>query len=138
MHMQGTPATMQKAPFYDNIGKEIGEFLSSRIDTCLKAGIDRNRLLVDPGIGFGKTRAHNHTLMSQLPRFSALGVPLLIGVSRKAFVRALVQIDSEEILDEMSALLALLAVEQGAKVVRVHNAGLTRGFFKNRSGLVQP
>ena len=137
MHMQGTPATMQKAPYYDNIGREIGEFLSSRIDTCLKAGIDRNRLLVDPGIGFGKTRAHNHTLMSQLPRFSALGVPLLIGVSRKAFVRALVQIDSEEILDEMSALLALLAVEQGAKVVRVHNAGLTRGFFENRSVLEQ-
>ena len=75
--------------------------------------------------------------MSQLRRFSELGVPLLIGVSRKAFVRALVQIDSEEILDEMSALLALLAVDQGAKFVRVHNARLTRDLLENHSVLEQ-
>jgi dihydropteroate synthase len=128
---------MQKAPRYDNLAREITEFLRSRIDACVNAGIDRKHLLVDPGFGFGKTRKHNHTLMSQLWRFSELGVPLLIGVSRKAFVRALVQIDSEEILDEMSALLALLAVDQGAKFVRVHNARLTRDLLENHSVLEQ-
>ena len=137
MHMQGTPATMQKAPRYDNLAREITEFLRSRIDACVNAGIDRNHLLVDPGFGFGKTRKHNHILMSQLWRFSEMGVPLLIGVSRKAFVRALVQINSEEILDEMSALLALLAVDQGAKFVRVHNARLTRDLLENHSVLEQ-
>ncbi|MBT5819395.1 MAG: dihydropteroate synthase [Proteobacteria bacterium] len=137
MHMQGTPATMQKAPRYDNLAREVTEFLRSRIDACVNAGIDRSHLLVDPGFGFGKTRKHNHTLMGQLRRFSELGVPLLIGVSRKAFVRALVQIDSEEILDEMSALLALLAVDQGAKFVRVHNARLTRDLLETHSVLEQ-
>jgi len=137
MHMQGTPATMQKAPRYDDIEKEIAEFLASRINACLEAGIDRRLLLVDPGFGFGKTREHNHILMSRLSRFAKLGVPLLIGVSRKAFVRALTQIGSPERLDEISALLALLAVEQGANVVRVHNARITCSVLDSRSGLEQ-
>ncbi|HCK76523.1 MAG TPA: dihydropteroate synthase [Gammaproteobacteria bacterium] len=135
MHMQGTPATMQKAPHYSDIGREIAEFLISRIDACLDAGIDKANLLIDPGFGFGKTRYHNHILMGGLSRFSELGVPLLIGVSRKAFVRALTQFDSLEALDQISALLALLAVEQGAKVVRVHNARVTRSILGKCSGL---
>jgi len=135
MHMQGTPATMQNAPRYDDVGAEIEQFLKTRVEVCLDAGIDRTRLVVDPGFGFGKTKEHNHTLVSELPRFAKLGVPLLVGVSRKAFVRALTQVDSGEILDELSALLAVLAVEQGAKLVRVHNVRTTRRLMDARRTL---
>jgi len=135
MHMQGTPATMQNAPRYDDVGAEIEQFLKTRIEACLDAGIDRTRLVVDPGFGFGKTREHNHALMGELPRFAKLGVPLLIGVSRKAFVRALTQVDSGEILDELSAVLAVLAVERGAKLVRVHNVRTTRRLMDARRTL---
>ncbi|MDP6398455.1 MAG: dihydropteroate synthase [Arenicellales bacterium] len=135
MHMQGTPASMQKTPRYDDVGAEIEQFLKARIEVCLDAGIDRARLVVDPGFGFGKTREHNHALMGELARFANLGASLLIGVSRKAFVRALVQVDSGEILDQLSALLAVLAVEQGAKLVRVHNVPATRRLMDARRRL---
>ena len=135
MHMQGTPATMQNAPRYDDVGAEVEQFLKARIEVCLDAGIDRARLDVDPGFGFGKTKEHNHALISELPRFAKLGVPLLVGVSRKAFVRALTKVDSGEILDELSALLAVLAVERGAKLVRVHNVRTTRKLMDERRTL---
>jgi len=135
MHMQGTPATMQNAPRYDDVGTEVEQFLKARVEVCLDAGIDRTRLVVDPGFGFGKTKEHNHVLISELPRFAKLGVPLLVGVSRKAFVRALTKVDSGEILDELSALLAVLAVERGAKVVRVHNVRATRRLMDERRTL---
>ena len=135
MHMQGTPATMQNAPRYDDVGTEVEQFLKARVEVCLDAGIDRTRLVVDPGFGFGKTKQHNHVLISELPRFAKLGVPLLVGVSRKAFVRALTKVDSGEILDELSALLAVLAVERGAKVVRVHNVRATRRLMDERRTL---
>ena len=111
MHMQGTPATMQDAPRYENIGREIREFLQSRIHACSLAGVDREQIVIDPGFGFGKTRQHNHTLIGQLGWFTQMGVPVLIGVSRKKFVRSLAQVASRQTLDRVSALLALMAVE---------------------------
>ena len=141
MHMQGTPTTMQKAPYYDNIGKEIGEFLSSRIDTCLKAGIDRNRLLVDPGIGFGKTTAHNLEIMGRLDELVATGWPVVLGVSRKRFLGDLMawsdlgntvgpvdgHLDPTAPDDrrEASVALATWAFHLGVSVVRAHDVRST-------------
>ena len=136
MHMQGTPATMQNAPRYEDIGREIREFLQSRINACCLAGVDRERIVIDPGFGFGKTRQHNHTLITQLGWFTEIGVPVLIGVSRKKFVRSLSPVASRQTLDEVSALLALMAVEQGARFVRVHNVGVTRKLLGQAYGLV--
>ncbi len=138
MHMQGTPATMQDAPFYQDIGREIREFLQSRIHACGRAGIDRERIVIDPGFGFGKTRQHNHTLLSEVGWLTELGVPVLIGVSRKGFVRSLAQVKSRQALDKTSALLALMAVEQGARVVRVHNVEVTRKLLNQACGLARP
>ncbi|MBE29854.1 MAG: dihydropteroate synthase [Acidiferrobacteraceae bacterium] len=136
MHMQGTPATMQNAPRYENIGREIREFLQSRIHACGLAGVDREQIVIDPGFGFGKTRQHNHTLIGQLGWFTQMGVPVLIGVSRKKFVRSLAQVASRQTLDRVSALLALMAVEQGARFVRVHNVDVTRQLLGQAHGLV--
>ena len=134
--MQGTPATMQDAPCYEDLAGEIREFLESRIHACDLAGVDRERIVIDPGFGFGKTRQHNHTLITQLGGFMGMGVPVLIGVSRKKFVRSLSQVASRQTLDEVSALLALMAVEQGARFVRVHNVGVTRKLLGQAYGLV--
>jgi dihydropteroate synthase len=138
MHMQGTPATMQDAPFYQDIGRDIREFFRSRIHACGRAGVDRGRIVIDPGFGFGKTRQHNHTLLSKVGWLTELGVPVLIGVSRKGFVRSLTQVKSRQALDETSALLALMAVEQGARVVRVHNVEVTRKLLTQVYGLAPP
>ena len=135
MHMQGTPATMQNAPRYEDIGREIREFLQSRINACCLAGVDRERIVIDPGFGFGKTRQHNHTLITQLGGFMGMGVPVLIGVSRKKFVRSLAQTGSRPTIDSVSALLALMAVEQGARFVRVHNVDATRRLLGQAYGL---
>ncbi len=135
MHMQGTPATMQDAPRYEDLGGEIREFLESRIHACDLAGVDRERIVIDPGFGFGKTRQHNHTLITQLSGFMGMGVPVLIGVSRKKFVRSLAQAGSRQTIDSVSALLALMAVEQGAKFVRVHNVDATRRLLGQAYGL---
>ena len=136
MHMKGTPATMQNAPRYEDIGREIREFLQSRIDACGLGGVDRERIVIDPGFGFGKTRQHNHTLIGHLESFTGMGVPVLIGVSRKKFVRSLTQVASRQTLDRVSALLALMAVEQGARFVRVHNVDVTRKLLGQTNGLV--
>ena len=135
MHMQGTPATMQDVPRYEDLGGEIREFLESRIHACDLAGVDRERIVIDPGFGFGKTRQHNHTLITQLGRFMGMGVPVLIGVSRKKFVRSLAQAGSRQTIDSVSALLALMAVEQGARFVRVHNVDATRRLLGQVYGL---
>ena len=135
MHMQGTPATMQDAPRYEDLGGEIREFLKSRIHACDLVGVDRERIVIDPGFGFGKTRQHNHRLITQLAEFMGMGVPVLIGVSRKKFVRSLAQTGSRETIDSVSALLALIAVEQGARFVRVHNVDATRRLLGQAYGL---
>lgn len=120
MHMQGTPATMQVAPRYDDVVREVRDWLQTRADACLAAGIAKERLLLDPGIGFGKTDAHNLSLLRHLPVLAATGYPLLVGVSRKSLLGRLLGRPVDERLAG-SLALALLAVQQGAVILRVHD-----------------
>jgi dihydropteroate synthase len=124
MHMQGEPRTMQLAPHYSDVVGEVLDFLSARIDACLRAGIPRARLLVDPGFGFGKTAAHNLQLLRRLDRLAALDCPLLVGLSRKSMIGAVLGRPAGERLYG-SIALATLALCQGASIVRAHDVGAT-------------
>jgi dihydropteroate synthase len=125
MHMQGTPETMQREPHYADVVKEVGDFLAQRIAACEKAGIARNRLVADPGFGFGKTPEHNLALLRHLPEFASLGVPLLAGWSRKS---SLGRITGRDTGDRLAGSLAaaLLALLGGARILRVHDVKETR------------
>jgi dihydropteroate synthase len=125
MHMQGEPGTMQQDPTYGDVVAEVATFLAERIAACGAAGIPRERLLVDPGFGFGKTLGHNLALLRGLPRLAALGVPVLAGLSRKSMIGALLGgVPVGERLHG-SVAAAVLAVERGAAIVRVHDVGPT-------------
>jgi dihydropteroate synthase len=125
MHMQGEPGTMQRDPAYGDVVAEVREFLAARLAACVAAGIPRERLLVDPGFGFGKTLAHNLALLRGLPRLAALGVPVLVGLSRKSMIGAL--LGDAPVGDRVhgSVAAAVLAAERGAAIVRVHDVGAT-------------
>ena len=120
MHMQGEPGTMQQAPQYDDVVEEVSDFLRARVAACEQAGIPRERLLVDPGFGFGKTLAHNLRLLRELRRLEALGLPLLVGVSRKRMIGEALGRPVDERLPGGLAL-AVMAVERGAHIIRVHD-----------------
>jgi len=122
MHMQGTPLTMQNAPHYDDLLGEIGAFLSDRIRVAEAAGIPRERLIVDPGLGFGKTVEHNLELLRRQADLQALGRPLLLGFSRKAFLGAILDLPPGERLEGTIAA-AVLSAERGAHILRVHDVG---------------
>jgi dihydropteroate synthase len=124
MHMRGEPRTMQEAPEYDDVVEEVYAFLARRIEACVGAGIAMDRLVVDPGFGFGKSLAHNLRLMQQLGRFTRLGVPLLVGVSRKSMVGAVTGRAVEGRLAGGLALAAL-AVGAGARIIRSHDVAAT-------------
>jgi dihydropteroate synthase len=120
MHMQGEPGTMQASPHYDNVVAEVIAFLAARARACEKAGIARERIVVDPGFGFGKTLMHNLELLRALPELAALGYPVLVGLSRKS---SLGTITGRPAGDRLPASLAaaLAAVARGAAIVRVHD-----------------
>jgi len=122
MHMQGTPLTMQNAPHYDDLLGEIGAFLSDRIRVAEAAGIPPERVIVDPGFGFGKTVEHNLELLRRQDVFDALGRPRLLGFSRKAFLGAILDLPPGERLEGTIAA-AVLSVERGAHILRVHDVG---------------
>lgn len=124
MHMHGEPRSMQQAPAYDDVVGEVHRFLTERVFACEMAGIDKRRLLIDPGFGFGKTLEHNLALLAQLRRFTTIGVPVLAGLSRKS---SLGLITGREVGDRLAASLAahLLAVQNGALFVRVHDVAAT-------------
>ena len=124
MHMQGEPRTMQVAPHYDDVVSEVLAFLHARLAACERAGIGRDRLLIDPGFGFGKTLAHNLSLMKHLQRFVALGTPVLVGASRKSLIGAVLEVPVEQRVYG-SIALAALAVAQGAAVIRAHEVAAT-------------
>ncbi len=126
MHAQGTPATMQDAPRYDDVLLDVYDALSARIAAAEAAGIARHRLLIDPGIGFGKTIAHNLALLQNLSLFHGLGCHLLIGASRKHFIGVIGGGDTPPSRMPGSIAVALWAVAQGAQVVRVHDVAETR------------
>jgi len=120
MHMQGQPRSMQKQPHYQNVVEEVLQFLLARVECCEAAGISRDRLVIDPGFGFGKTLEHNLALFHSLERFVATGLPVLVGVSRKSMIGQVLDIPVE---DRMPASVALagLASWMGAAIIRVHD-----------------
>lgn len=129
MHMQGTPETMQINPVYENVVEEIYSYLQSRIAACEAAGIDKSRLVADPGFGFGKTLEHNLSLLNNLSRFNDLGVPVLAGVSRKRFLGALMNNAPADQRLQGSLNAAKQAVSQGARILRVHDVVETKRFL---------
>ena len=124
MHMQGEPRTMQSSPQYDDVVADILKYLDGRIAACVAGGVARGRLLVDPGFGFGKTLAHNLALLGGLERFRELGLPVLVGISRKSMLGAVTGRDVDERL-AASIAAAVMAVERGASVIRVHDVAAT-------------
>ena len=125
MHMLGEPRTMQQDPHYDDVVADVRRFLAERIFACEMSGIDKNKLVVDPGFGFGKTLEHNLALLRSLDQFAALGVPLMVGLSRKSMIGTLTgAVLNDRIAGSVAA--ALIAVQKGAGIVRVHDVAATR------------
>ncbi len=124
MHKQGSPQTMQQQPHYQDVVAEVLAFLRARLEAAQAAGIARERIVVDPGFGFGKTLAHNLDLLRHLDAFAALGVPVLAGLSRKSMLGAITGQDVEHRI-HASVAAALLAVQRGARIVRVHDVRAT-------------
>ncbi len=124
MHKQGNPQTMQLLPDYKDVVDEVGEFLRARIKAAEAAGIARDRIVVDPGFGFGKTLEHNLALLRELKKFTELGVPILAGLSRKSMLGALTGQDAQHRMPA-SIAAALIAVQRGASIVRVHDVRAT-------------
>ncbi len=122
MHMRGEPRTMQEAPRYDDVVAEVSAELSARVEAALNAGVQREKLWLDPGLGFGKTAAHNLALVAGLDRLTALGFPVLVGASRKRTIQA-VDPSAVEASDRLGGSLALAmeAAARGARAVRVHD-----------------
>jgi dihydropteroate synthase len=132
MHMLGTPKTMQQAPSYEDLFGEIGAFLKAAVDRAVEAGVTRSQVVVDPGIGFGKTVAHNLLLLRHLGRLAELDSPLLVGPSRKAFIRKLLKpADAPDISPDLPQVATgtqaavAAAVLSGAHIVRVHDVAET-------------
>lgn len=126
MHMQGEPRTMQANPRYEDVVEEVHAFLTARLMACQAAGIAKERLLVDPGFGFGKTVEHNYTLLRELRRLTELGVPVLAGLSRKSMLGAVTGQPNGAARMPASVAAAVLAVERGARIVRVHDVAATK------------
>lgn len=125
MHMQGTPRTMQNNPTYDDVVADIHQFLADKLAAVVELGIDRTRVAVDPGIGFGKTVAHNIALLRGLGRFTSLGCPILFGASRKSFLGHLTGAADVDDRLEASLAAAVIAAVSGAAIVRVHDVSET-------------
>lgn len=126
MHARGDPASMQHKPQYDNVLLDVWDHLSKRIDAAIAAGIPRTRIIIDPGIGFGKTLDHNLALLRGLSLFHSLGCPILLGVSRKRFIGALSDQPDPQARLPGSIAAALAAIAQGVQIVRVHDIVETR------------
>jgi dihydropteroate synthase len=125
MHKQGEPATMQRDPHYDDVVREVKAFLEQRVKAARDAGIAADRIVVDPGFGFGKTLAHNLELLRHLEKFSSLKLPVLAGLSRKS---SLAKITGRAVGERLagSLAMALLALQGGARILRVHDVKETR------------
>ena len=124
MHAQGTPQTMQNDPHYDDVVADVTGFLLDRVTRCEQAGIARDKLILDPGFGFGKRARHNLRLMKHLNKVVKQGLPVLVGVSRKSIIGEMLKISVEERLSG-SLSLATIAVWQGAKLIRTHDVRAT-------------
>lgn len=126
MHMQGRPATMQRRPRYASVAEDVAAFLARRVAAARAAGIDAASIVVDPGIGFGKTLEHNLSLLARLDLVAALGYPILVGVSRKGFIGALLGGAGPAERGHGTAAAVALAVAGGARLLRVHDVAAMR------------
>jgi dihydropteroate synthase len=124
MHMQGQPRTMQQAPEYADVVADVGNFLADRLRACVAAGLAEDLLIVDPGFGFGKTPRHNVELLANLRQLRSLGRPILVGLSRKSTLGALTGRDVDKRMPA-SIAAAVIAIIQGAHIVRAHDVGET-------------
>jgi dihydropteroate synthase len=129
MHMQGLPKTMQDNPTYDNIIGDIKRFFIQRITACEKVGINRSRLILDPGFGFGKTLMQNYQLLAQLEKFNDLGLPLLSGTSRKSMIGDLLSRNVDERLAG-SLATAIISAQKKVNIIRVHDVKETVDVLK--------
>ncbi len=129
MHMQGSPRTMQKKPFYYNVTEEVIAFLQDRVTTCLSQGMKKENIILDPGFGFGKSVQDNLTLLKNLNTLCALNYPVLAGLSRKSMLGDITGKKTEKRLPA-SISAALLAAQQGAKIIRVHDVDETSDALK--------
>jgi len=127
--MKGTPKDMQNKPSYKNIIDDVSQFLQERIYICGEVGIDKSRLVVDPGFGFGKTQENNLKLFQSLDKLKFSPIPLLAGVSRKSMIRNIIG-DEENDIIHASAIMAALSVLRGVKIVRVHDIKETKNALK--------
>lgn len=121
MHMQGTPQTMQAAPHYEDVVREVYDYLAERIDICIHAGIGQHRIMIDPGIGFGKTLEHNLKLLNNLDKFATLGARLVLGTSRKRFIEGIHPgaAPGQRIGGSVASVLS--AYQKGVRIFRVHD-----------------
>jgi dihydropteroate synthase len=136
MHMQGEPRTMQQQPHYDDVVAEVRAFLAERVAACEAGGIRRDRLLLDPGFGFGKTLAHNLLLLKHLQSLDSLGLPLLVGISRKSMIGSLL---GQALVDQRitgSVAAAVVAVMRGAAIIRAHDVRQTVEALKIASAVL--
>ncbi len=129
MHMQGTPETMQDRPNYDDVCGDVHDYLGKRIDVCAEAGIPRERIAVDPGIGFGKTCEHNLQILSHIEDLHRLRVPVIIGASRKSFIGRISGETKPAKRTAGSISAALASLNQGVQIFRVHDVAETRQAF---------
>jgi dihydropteroate synthase len=135
MHMQGEPDTMQNRPSYQvDVVAEVSDFLQARVSACEAAGIARERILLDPGFGFGKTLEHNLTLLRRLRELAQLGFPVLVGLSRKSMLGGLLQREVDDRLAG-SLALAMAAAQRGAAIIRVHDVAATVDVLKIEQAL---
>lgn len=125
MHAQGDPATMQQDPHYDNVLLDVYDFLSAQVDRLAAAGLPRGQIVIDPGIGFGKTQAHNLTLLRNLSLFHGIGCPILLGVSRKRFIGTIGKEPLAQARAPGSISVGLAGLAQGVQILRVHDVAET-------------
>jgi len=137
MHMKGDPATMQESPHYEDVVREVSDFLSTRAEELVRSGIEPERIIIDPGVGFGKRFRDNLELLNRVDSFLRLGYPLLIGASRKRFLGELLDADSG---DRLPGNLAVAAhcYRSGVDMIRVHDVAETRGLLRVLDALAHP
>ena len=143
MHMKGEPRNMQKKPFYKDVVSEIMGFLEERIEFCLRNGIKKSKIIIDPGIGFGKTVAHNLEILKNIERFTSMGYPVLLGVSRKSFIGHILNLESQErLVGSLGA--GIWALIMGADIIRVHDvletkrAAMVVDAIRNVKSIIKP
>ena len=129
MHMQGQPRTMQKDPHYNDVVRDVYNYLSARVDTCVQGGITKEQILIDPGFGFGKSVEHNLSLLKHLSAFAQMGLPLLVGLSRKSMMASILDKDVNSRLAG-SIAAACFALAGGAAIIRAHDVDETMDAIK--------